>query len=99
MRERTTLITSLVLLGSLAGGSYWLPVRAPLRDAQPRARAHEADYFAQNFTLTRMDEKGAALYAVASAGMTHYADDDSTVLDRPEITSVRANQPTVHMSA
>lgn len=99
MRERSTLVVSLVLLGSLAAGSYYLAVRARLSDPQARPRAHEPDYFAQNFTLTRMDDKGAALYAVASRGMTHYADDDSTVLERPEITSVRANQPTVHMSA
>src|SRR5271170_7301499 len=99
MRERGTLISSLVLLGSLAAGSYWLAVRARLGDAQARPRAHEIDYFAENFTLTRMDDKGSALYAVASQKMSHYADDDSTVLDQPEITSVRPNQPTVHMRA
>jgi lipopolysaccharide export system protein LptC len=99
MRERSTLITSLVLLGSLAGGSYWLAVRARLGDPTARPLAHEVDYFSENFTLTRMDDKGAALYDVASAVMKHYADDDSTVLDKPQITSVRANQPTVRMSS
>ncbi|MGA2549385.1 MAG: LPS export ABC transporter periplasmic protein LptC [Burkholderiaceae bacterium] len=99
MRDRGTLVGSLVLLSSLAAGSYWLAERARLSDPVPRRAGHQIDYFAENFNLTRMDDKGNALYSVNSARMTHFADDDSTVLTNPEITSARPDSPTVHMRA
>lgn len=99
MRERGTLISSLVLLGSIAAGSYWLAVRARLSDPVAHRPGHEADYFAEDFTLTRMDDAGNALYTLSSERMTHFADDDSTVLVKPHVTSVRADQPVVHMTA
>ncbi len=99
MRERGTLVGSLVILSSLAAGSYWLAVRARLSDAQPHSPGHVVDYFADNFKLTRMDDKGSALYSIAAAKMNHYADDDSTDLTDPGITSARPDQPLVHMHA
>jgi len=99
MRERGTLISSLVLLGSLAAGSYWLAVRARLSDPVPHRPGHEVDYFAEHFNLTRMDDAGNALYTLSSERMTHFADDDSTALVKPQLTSVRRDQPVVHMAS
>lgn len=99
MRDRGTLVGSLLLLSSLAAGSYWLAERARLGDPVPRRAGHQVDYFAENFNLTRMDDKGNALYSVASRGMTHFADDDSTLLTDPQITSARPDSPEVHMQA
>lgn len=99
MRDRGTLVGSLVLLGALAAGSYWLAERARLSDPVPRRAGHQVDYFAENFNLTRMDDQGNALYSVSSARMTHFADDDSTILLKPQITSARSDRPTVHMQA
>jgi lipopolysaccharide export system protein LptC len=99
MRDRGTLVGSLILLSSLAAGSYWLAERARLSDPVARRAGHQIDYFAENFTLTRMDDKGTALYSLASVRMSHFADDDSTVLNKPQITSARPDSPTVHMQA
>jgi lipopolysaccharide export system protein LptC len=99
MRDRGTLVGSLVLLSALAAGSYWLAEKARLSDPVARRPGHQIDYFAEHFNLTRMDDKGNALYSVSSARMTHFADDDSTLLTEPEITSARPDNPTVHMRA
>ncbi len=97
MQDRGTLLTSLTLLSVLAAGSYWLAERARLSDPVAHEPVHEPDYFAENFNLTRMDDKGNALYTMTSKSMTHYPDDDSTSLVGPEMLSARPDQPSVHI--
>jgi len=64
MRDRATLITSLVLLSGLAAGSYWLAERARLGDAKHDQIGHVPDYFVERFSQIRIDEKGFPLYTV-----------------------------------
>lgn len=99
MKERSTLVSSVVLLSVLAAGSYWMAERARLSDVVPRPVGHEVDYFVDNFKLTRMDEQGRPLYDLSAQRMTHYADDDTTDLLAPAVTSIRPDQPVVHMTA
>jgi lipopolysaccharide export system protein LptC len=97
MREKSTLVSSLVLLGILAGGSYWLALRARMLDPLAKKPAHEVDYYATGFEMVRMDAQGHPYYRLGAKRMQHFADDDSTELALPTITSLSPNKPVVHI--
>lgn len=99
MRERSTLISSMVLLSVLAAGSYWLAVRARLFDPVAKAPTHDVDYYSDNFELVRMDQNGKPDYRLRSNRMFHYADDDSTALTNPSLTTLSPDKPTIHVTA
>ncbi len=99
MKERSTLVLSLALLGGLAAGSYWLAEQARLGDAAQRARRHEPDYFVDRFALTRMDENGRGRYSISADRVVHYPDDDSTEMTQPRLVSLAAERARVSMRA
>jgi lipopolysaccharide export system protein LptC len=99
MRERSTLVSSMVLLSVLAAGSYWLAVRARLFDPVAKAPTHDVDYYADNFELVRMDQNGKPDYRLRSDRMFHYADDDSTTLTKPALTTLSPAKPIIHLTA
>ena len=73
MRERTTLLVSLTVLGGLAAGSYWLAERAHQGDGTRAPLRHEPDYIVERFEMTRMDLQGVPQYSMNAQQMTHYA--------------------------
>jgi lipopolysaccharide export system protein LptC len=99
MRERGTLVMSLVLLGGLAAGSYWLAERARLTDVVPRKVGHDVDYSADKITLTRMDETGRAQYVIDAQALIHYADDDSGELTQPRLIGAKRDRPEMRVRA
>ena len=99
MRERGTLILSVVLIGGLAVGSYWLAQQARLSDTVPRPVGHDVDYTASGITLTRMDERGLAQYVVDATHLVHYADDDSGELTQPRMVGAKADRPEMRVRA
>ncbi len=99
MRERGTLLASVVLLGGLAVGSYWLAEQARLGDVPPRRLGHEVDYTAQDITLTRMDDTGRAQYTLDARKMVHYVDDDSGELTQPKVVGSKAGRPEMRLRA
>lgn len=98
MRERGTLVSSLVLLSVLAGGSYWLAIRARMLDPVAKQPKHEVDYYATQFEMVKMDDQGHPYYQLGAKRMEHYADDDSTDLALPSITSLSPDKPVVHVT-
>jgi len=88
----------LILIGSLAGMSYWLDLasRAPTGRNDGKTR-HDPDYIVENFELRRFDPEGARQHTLRAPLMRHYPDDDSTVVLSPELTYHRA--PTTQVSA
>jgi len=90
----------LALLLALLG--FWLnqvTVQAPYID--DAGFAHEPDYIVENFNALAFSEAGKPLHRLKAKRMTHYMDDDTTVLDQPmfisldpalpvEVTSLRA---------
>jgi len=88
----------LILIGSLAGVSYWLDIasRAPTGTNDGKTR-HDPDYIVENFELRRFDPEGARQHTLRAPLMRHYPDDDSTVVLSPELTYHRA--PTTLVSA
>ena len=99
MRERGTLISSVVLLGVLAAGSYWLAVRAHLLDPVEKQTTHDIDYYSDDFELVRMDINGKPRYQLHAGRLFHYADDDSTKLVSPNLTTLAPDKPVVHLSS
>lgn len=99
MRERNTLVLSVVLLGSLAVGSYWLAQQARLSDVVPRKPGHDIDYTANDITLTRMDETGRAQYVIDASKLIHYVDDDSGELTQPRLVGSKRDRPEMRVRA
>lgn len=99
MRDRGTLALSVVLIGGLAVGSYWLAQQARLSDVVPRPVGHDVDYTASGITLTRMDERGVAQYVIDAAKLVHYADDDSGELTQPRLVGAKADRPEMRVRA
>lgn len=99
MKERSTLVLSLVLLGGLAAGSYWLAEQAHMGDAAAKKVTHEPDAWVENFTLTRIDPKGMGSYAVSARRMAHFPDDDTAELEAPRLVSLQRDRARVNMRA
>lgn len=77
---------SLIIISTLALLSWWFQdiwKDAPI--IQPQKDSHFPDYFMENFTLTNMDETGKPSYVLRALRMLHYADDDSSELEQPQI--------------
>lgn len=99
MKESSTLALSLLLLGGLAGGSYWLAEQARQSDAASSLATGEPDSFVERFTLTRLDAKGVGLYTIRAARMTHYPLEEVAKLEAPQLTSLNPDRPRVDMIA
>lgn len=99
MRDRGTLVLSVVLLGGLAVGSYWFAQQARLTDGVVRKPGHDIDYTADGVTLTRMDEAGRAQYVIDAKKLVHYADDDSGVFTQPRLVGAKADRPEMRVRA
>jgi lipopolysaccharide export system protein LptC len=99
MRERGTLVLSMLLLGGLSVGSYWLAQQARLSDVATRALGHDVDYTADDITLTRMDDKGRAQYVINASKLVHYFDDDSGELTQPRLVGAKADRPETRVRA
>lgn len=99
MQERGTLAVSVVLLGALAVGSYWLAEQARKADPATRTAGHDIDYTANDITLTRMDETGRAQYTIDADHLVHYADDDTGDLTKPRVVGSRIDRPEMRLRA
>lgn len=77
----------LLLVGLLAGMSYWLELasRAPAAASDGKSR-HDPDYIIKNFEVRRFDQQGNLQHTVLADVMRHYPDDDSTFVLAPRIT-------------
>ena len=97
--DRLAVIAPLLLVGLLAGLSFWLD-----RIAQPAARGtgasrHDPDYIVDGLTSMRMGTSGTADYTLSAAKMMHYPDDDFTVLTTPKFVSYRSAKAPVTITA
>jgi lipopolysaccharide export system protein LptC len=85
MKDRWLAYVPALLLAALAALSYWLDEKV-----QPQARhensAKDPDFLVEDFVATRMDREGRPRYAVQAKKLVHYPGDNSTALERPELT-------------
>lgn len=96
MKHWPSQIFPIVLLALLAGLSFVLmrAVEFPDSDSDGKTR-HDPDAIAENFTVLRYDRDGQLRYRLVAPYMTHYPDDDSSLITAPKLTSYRPDAPEV----
>ncbi len=83
--HRVLPIALLLLLVSL---TWWIQVKvAPGIRQVAQLQRHDPDYIMENFEATTMNTQGNMEYRVTARKMSHYPDDDSTVVEHPLITT------------
>jgi lipopolysaccharide export system protein LptC len=102
MRDRWLAYIPALLLAGLALLTYWLDQRVqPLGPARDGGLPNPPDFIVENFQAMRMHPDGTPRYLVAAKKMLHYPDDNSAVLEQPQLThfepdkapvSIRANE-------
>jgi lipopolysaccharide export system protein LptC len=94
MLNRTTILFPLVLAGFMALLTFWInktvEQQGPKTDGSNR---HDADYIMENFVTKQTNETGKLRYILAAEKMTHFPDDDSTVLTQPTFTQYTTDKP------
>jgi lipopolysaccharide export system protein LptC len=77
-----------VLLAVLAASSFWLErfVQPPGTPGASAAR-HDPDYIVDGLSAVRMDEQGRVKHTLRAQKMTHFPDDDVTVLVQPRFVT------------
>ncbi len=94
MLNRSTILFPLILAAFMAFITFWInktvEQQGPKTDGSNR---HDTDYMMENFVTTQTDEAGNLRYTLAAAKMTHYPDDDSTVLQQPKFTQYATDKP------
>ena len=99
MRIRAANLLPIMLMLFLAALTLWLRItmEAPGKNGNGPNR-HDPDAIIDNFTVTRLDEQGAAQYTLTANRMIHFADDDSTELAAPQVVKL-GEGPTVTITA
>lgn len=96
MISRLASAVPMLLLILLAAASFWLERAVRSDGGTDRDLRHEPDFWAENFTLQRHGPDGVLQNTLTARRMTHYPDDDTTVLDGPSVRYHR--QPPVTVS-
>ena len=93
-----TIIAVVLLL--LLGLSLWLPsalVKPVI--ALNSAPRHEPDYHADNFTSTMMNTQGKPKYVLRGRKIVHFPDDDTSLLELPQLTQYTPGAAAIHTTA
>lgn len=89
----------LPLLG-LLGVTYWLNLQVKPESARPdSSKRHDPDAIMDNFSATKLNERGVPRFIMTAKKMRHYPDDDSTTLEVPRLTTLSADRPAIHLIA
>lgn len=89
MKNRVANLLPIVLMLFLAALTLWLRITMETpAGSGDGSRRHDPDAVVNNFTVTRLNEQGAPQYTLAANRMTHFGDDDSTVLAAPRVVKL-----------
>lgn len=94
MQNRTTILFPLILMGFMALITFW--INKAVEQQGPRidgSERHSPDYTMENFVTKQTDEDGNLNHVLDAVKMTHYPDDDSTVLEKPKFTQYAEDKP------
>lgn len=95
MRFSGVALFPVILLGLLAGLTYWLEKATTAQEATRRANArHDPDYMVDRFTVQRFGESGNLVQSLTAERMVHFPDDNSTQVSRPNLTYFNGSEPT-----
>ncbi|MCP3722211.1 LPS export ABC transporter periplasmic protein LptC [Paraburkholderia sp. CNPSo 3272] len=94
---RLTSLVPLVCVAALAGFTWWLlqAVQPREKEAAPRPPTHTPDYFADNFSVSELDQSGATQYRLTATHMVHYEDDENSDLTNPAVRAFQPGKPIV----
>ncbi|MGI4812500.1 MAG: LPS export ABC transporter periplasmic protein LptC [Janthinobacterium lividum] len=84
-------------LALLAGGTYWLlQITLPPGNVAPaRPPAHTADYFADDSSISVLDNTGSTAYRLNSRKLVHYEDDQTSDVTEPALRAFQPGNPDV----
>lgn len=100
MIERLRSWLPLLPLLLLMAATFWLNSQVQSSVTGPNKNLrHDPDYIIENFTATTLDVQGKISYVMSAKKMWHYPDDDTTLLELPQIISLSADHPPMHMTA
>ena len=95
--DRWKLISILLLI---AGFSYWaLDLLTEDETAKLNKLAHYPDYYLENFTTLTMNEDGIPKNRLKAVYMSHYPDDNTSELHKPELEIYRVDRPSIMITA
>ncbi|MES2192345.1 MAG: LPS export ABC transporter periplasmic protein LptC [Pseudomonadota bacterium] len=88
--DHVSIYLPLLLMGSLALGTYWLVRNSPVFAGPEAAKEakHETDYFMRKFTIKTYDETGRLKSEIYGTEARHYPDTDTLEIDAPRIRSI-----------
>lgn len=96
MKRYTGQLFPILLLGFLAGLSYWLERAAQVPSTQRDGKMrHDPDSIVDNFSVRRFNDLGQLQYILKAPKMTHYPDDDTSELVNAKLTYIRPGAPDV----
>lgn len=92
--DRTAMYMPLLMMGSLALGTYWLVRNTPTFSTPEAVRevGHEVNYFMQNFTIKTFDEDGKLKSEIVGTEARHFADTDILEIDQARIHSINIDR-------
>ena len=95
--SRIAWLLSLIALALLAGGTYWLlqATRPPVSHDESGVKTHTPDYFADNFSVSELDQSGSTQYRLTAVKMVHYEDDENSDLTHPAVRAFQPGKPIV----
>jgi len=100
MKFRINNLLPLVMVFVLAMLTLWLRQTAETTGAEAaRAGKNDPDAIAENLTITRLGQTGAAQYTMTAKRMLHFPGDDSTVLEAPRFEKRSADGVTLTVTA
>lgn len=89
-----------LLLIVLAGVTFWLDrVVQPPPGAGPRAPRTDPDYVVDGLAAVHMDRQGRVKHTLKAQRMTHFSDDDMTLLTEPNFVTYAEDQAPVTVTA
>ena len=100
MLDRLRAWSALLPLLLLLAAAYWLNLQVqPLPAKADHNKRHDPDFIVNNISATTLNEQGTPRFMIAAKKMLHYPDDDTTLLEAPQLTSLLPNRPALYVSA
>jgi lipopolysaccharide export system protein LptC len=100
MNERHGGWFPLVLVAALAALTFWLDrVVQPPSGPGPQAPRDEPDYIVDGLSAVRMDRQGRVKHTLRARKMTHYPEDDLTLLEAPNFVTYGEGQAPVTVTS
>lgn len=99
MNGRLSQVLPVVFLVALALVTYWLDLTAGSTTDTAKSPRHAPDMVASNVAVFRTGVDGTVKHTLRAARMTHFPDDDNTLLESPAFTSTAPGRPAFSITA